>query len=69
MHTHLELPASYEVSVRSLAGLGVNVADDGFFYQLTGTLAGFLPTVRCLAAVALASCLFLYELFIWYTDL
>jgi hypothetical protein len=38
-------------------------------YQLTGTFAGFLPTVRCLAAVALASCLFRYELFIWYTEL
>ena len=54
-----ERPASGEVSVRSLAGLGVNA------YCLGGyTFAGFLPTVGhpgelVRTAVAFASCLFL----------
>lgn len=52
MHARLESSASDEVSVRSLAGLGPS----------------FLPTVRRLPAVAVASCLFLTSYPFWYPD-
>ena len=38
MHAHLELPASYEVSVRSLAGLGVSMAEGEWSMAAKGLL-------------------------------
>jgi len=55
----------HEVSVRNLAGLGENEADDEYLFepssgkqvvcQLNDSFAGFLPTAGYLPAVALAS--------------
>ena len=55
--TRLSAPALYQVSVRNLADL-TRMRLTTILCQLTDTFAGFLPTVRCLPAVALVSYLF-----------
>jgi len=68
MHAHLELPALYEVPVRSLAGLGENVTGDDSLpaYRHIRRLPphGLLPHRSCLRLVLISQ-----ELSIWYTGL
>lgn len=69
MYARLEWPASYEVSVRSLAGLGESESGWRWFkpgvYASTRRLPshGRSPFRSCLRLVSLS-----YELFIWYHD-
>jgi len=61
MHTHLELPASYVVSVRRLAGLGEMLPLATAIEHRRLPLHGLLPRRSCLRLVLIS-----YELSIWY---
>ena len=63
--THRSPPALYRVSVRNLAAL-TGMWLTTILCQLTGTFAGFLPTVGCPSAVALVW-YFVDRSHSWYT--
>ena len=62
--------ASYGISVRNLAGLGVKSLGSEFGTNpaFTHIFAGFLPTVGHPSAVAFTSYWCFHGIFIWYTD-